>query len=368
MAPLRLARCRLLVVSRSLRSCGCAPRRRHVRPEQVRHVQRHAHASRAGQPALVALLRRQGSGRQGVAPPLRDAIGARAAPIGLGQGTVSRRRQPIVVEAAPDKVDPNSCYLNTIRFNDGTHMDRYGQYVKGTGGALTEVRGDRSRRRPPRGGRSGVRRASRTSPATGRPSRSSWPTRAAPAADSCRSARCPRSTRPAAPARGGGGRRGAPPAGPRLYGGTELTDAGTQAAAAFAPDGQPALPLRDDQHHLRLDVRRPGQPHHAEQGHHRASLYGQMGLKRTIYMNMKDASRRHEADARRPLDRPLGGRHARRRHRSVPAGRAERAGPQQRQAARRRTLHARSEDDEADARLRSGRSDLPERASTRART
>jgi len=48
---------------------------------------------------------------------------------------------PIVVEAAPDKVDPNSCYLNTIRFNDGTHMDRYGQYVKGTGGSLTEVRG-----------------------------------------------------------------------------------------------------------------------------------------------------------------------------------------------------------------------------------
>ena len=48
---------------------------------------------------------------------------------------------PVTVEAAPDKVDPNSCYLNTIRFKDGTHMDRYGQYVKGTGGSLTEVRG-----------------------------------------------------------------------------------------------------------------------------------------------------------------------------------------------------------------------------------
>jgi hypothetical protein len=48
---------------------------------------------------------------------------------------------PITVEAAPDKVDPASCYLNTIRFADGTHMDRYGQYVKGAGGALTEVRG-----------------------------------------------------------------------------------------------------------------------------------------------------------------------------------------------------------------------------------
>src|SRR5215471_18241309 len=49
--------------------------------------------------------------------------------------------QPVTVEAAPDKVDPNSCYLNTIRFKDGTHMARYGQYVKGAGLALTEVRG-----------------------------------------------------------------------------------------------------------------------------------------------------------------------------------------------------------------------------------
>src|SRR3954466_15153794 len=47
----------------------------------------------------------------------------------------------ITVEAAPDRVDPNSCYLNTIRFTDGTHMDRYGQYVKGAGGLL-EVRGE----------------------------------------------------------------------------------------------------------------------------------------------------------------------------------------------------------------------------------
>src|SRR5256885_14113625 len=46
----------------------------------------------------------------------------------------------IVVEAAPDRVDPNSCYLNTIKFTDGTHMDRYGQYVKGTGGSLSQGR------------------------------------------------------------------------------------------------------------------------------------------------------------------------------------------------------------------------------------
>ena len=48
--------------------------------------------------------------------------------------------QPVTVEAAPDKVDPNSCYLNTIRFENGSHMDRYGQYVKAEGESR-EVRG-----------------------------------------------------------------------------------------------------------------------------------------------------------------------------------------------------------------------------------
>ena len=79
---------------------------------------------------------------------------------------------PITVEAAPDKVDPNSCYLNTIRFADGTHMDRYGQYVKGTGGTLTEVRGPVVTPLDSRRERCGGRAANRTSPATGRPSRS----------------------------------------------------------------------------------------------------------------------------------------------------------------------------------------------------
>ena len=49
--------------------------------------------------------------------------------------------QRITVEAAPDKIDPNSCYLNTIRFENGSHMDRYGQYVKAPEGAIREVRG-----------------------------------------------------------------------------------------------------------------------------------------------------------------------------------------------------------------------------------
>ena len=35
----------------------------------------------------------------------------------------------VTIEAAPDRADPNSCYLNTVRFENGSHMDRYGQYV-----------------------------------------------------------------------------------------------------------------------------------------------------------------------------------------------------------------------------------------------
>ncbi len=49
--------------------------------------------------------------------------------------------QKITVEAAPDKIDPVSCYLNTIKFDNGSHMDRYGQYVKAPEGSIREVRG-----------------------------------------------------------------------------------------------------------------------------------------------------------------------------------------------------------------------------------
>jgi hypothetical protein len=47
----------------------------------------------------------------------------------------------IVIEASPDRADPTSCYLQTITFPDGTHMDRYGQYTKAPQGGVQEVRG-----------------------------------------------------------------------------------------------------------------------------------------------------------------------------------------------------------------------------------
>ncbi|HVY66396.1 MAG TPA: DUF6152 family protein [Gammaproteobacteria bacterium] len=49
------------------------------------------------------------------------------------------------VTGAPDRHDPNTCYLSTITFADGTTMDRYGQLQKA--GAVTNV-ADRPARLP----------------------------------------------------------------------------------------------------------------------------------------------------------------------------------------------------------------------------
>jgi hypothetical protein len=38
--------------------------------------------------------------------------------------------EPVTITGAPDRNDPNSCYLSTIVFADGTSADRYGQLTK----------------------------------------------------------------------------------------------------------------------------------------------------------------------------------------------------------------------------------------------
>jgi len=190
---------------------------------------------------------------------------------------------PVTVEAAPDKFDPASCYLNTIKFNDGTHMDRYGQYVKGAGG-LQEVRGPistpnttREPRRP-----------------TGEPNISGdWAPEQVVMANPRGTGgglvplgSLPQIDAAGGPARGGGGRRGAPPAGPRLYGGTELTEAGTQAAAAFTQKDNPRF--RCETTSIIFDWTFDGPVNRITQSKDEiVILYGQMGLKRTIFTNMK---------------------------------------------------------------------------------
>jgi Family of unknown function (DUF6152) len=191
----------------------------------------------------------------------------------------------VVIEAAPDRADPNSCYLNTIRFENGSHMDRYGQYVKAPEGGVREVRGAlpfaakaREPRRP-----------------SGEPNISGdWAPEQVVMAD-------PRGTggglvplsqlEQAKPGErrggGGGGRRGGgPPAGPRLYGGTELTALGEQAAAKFTRNDNPRF--RCETTSILFDWTFDGPVNRITQNKDTIVIqYGQMDLHRTIHMNMK---------------------------------------------------------------------------------
>jgi hypothetical protein len=192
--------------------------------------------------------------------------------------------EQVTIEAAPDRRDPNSCYLNTIRFANGSHMDRYGQYVKGPAGGLREVRGElpvaaraRELRRP-----------------SGEPNISGdWAPEQVVMVD-------PRGTggglvplsqletfKPGEGRRGGGGRRGrGPAAGPRLYGGTELTPAGEEAAARFTQQDNPRF--RCETTSIIFDWTFDGPVNRITQNRDTVIIeYGQMNLRRTVYMNMK---------------------------------------------------------------------------------
>jgi hypothetical protein len=190
--------------------------------------------------------------------------------------------QQINIEASPDRADPNSCYLQTILFANGSRMDRYGQYVK-AGGVVQEVRGPlqpttvkREPRRPtgepniagdwapehmvmadPRGVGGGLVRLSQINQPRGTPANTG----------------------------GARGARGAT-AGPRLYGGTELTEAGERAAASFTRDDNPRF--RCETTSILFDWNFDGPVNRITQTKDTITLqYGQMGLKRTIYLNLK---------------------------------------------------------------------------------
>ncbi|HYR85444.1 MAG TPA: DUF6152 family protein [Terriglobia bacterium] len=194
--------------------------------------------------------------------------------------------QQITIEASPNRTDPNSCYLQTILFADGTRMDRYGQYVKAPKGGLQEVRGpilrpnaNRPLRRP-----------------TGEPNISGeWAPEQVVMVD-------PRGVggglvlltqvgqyRPGErPANAGGARRGGAAApGPRLYGGTALTELGEKSAADFKRDDNPRFHCQATS--IVFDWTFDGPVNRITQNKDTIVLeYGQFGLKRTIYTNMKE--------------------------------------------------------------------------------
>jgi hypothetical protein len=88
------------------------------------------------------------------------------------------------------------------------------------------------------------------------------------------------------PAGAAGGRRGGAGTGPRLYGGSELTELGQQAAASFGQKDNPRF--RCETTSIIFDWTFDGPVNRITQNKDTiVIMYGQMGLKRTIHMDMK---------------------------------------------------------------------------------
>ena len=202
--------------------------------------------------------------------------------------------EQIAIEASPDRADPSSCYLQTIRFANGSHMDRYGQYVKAPDGGIREVRGpvvvpsteQRAFRRPSgepnlAGDWAPEQRVMTNPRGTGG---GLVPLGQLPEFDRSRT-----EGGAAGGAGGPGGARapgapGAAAAGPRLYGGTALTAEGERAAAAFTRDDNPRF--RCETTSILFDWTFDGPVNRIDQTDASITLrYGQMGLMRTIHMN-----------------------------------------------------------------------------------
>jgi hypothetical protein len=192
------------------------------------------------------------------------------------------------ITASPDRDDPNSCYLQTIEFENGTRMDRYGQYVKAPDGKVKEVVGAikaGDTKRP-------VRRP------TGEPNLAGdWAPEQVVMADprgtgggliplsQVEKARQAGQTGNNA-ARGAGAGRGRG-TGPRLYGGTELTERGQQEADKFTQQDNPRF--RCETTSILFDWTFDGPVNRITQNRDNIVIqYGQLGLRRTIFMNVKE--------------------------------------------------------------------------------
>ena len=215
--------------------------------------------------------------------------------------------QQVTIEAAPDRADPQSCYLNTIRFANGTHMDRYGQYVSTGKNKVEEVRGPLARRG---GGAAPAPTAARAARrASGEPNISGdWAPEQVVMADprGRGGALVPLSTvatasRVKARGGGGGGGRGARSGSRashvrRHRSHTRRRGSGGEVHAA----GQPALQVPDDQHHLRLGVRRSRESHHAEPATPSSSIRPVEPAPHDPHEH-EDPPGEREAEPRRPL-------------------------------------------------------------------
>jgi hypothetical protein len=202
----------------------------------------------------------------------------------------------VAITASPDRADVASCYLQTIVFANGSRMDRYGQYVK-AGGTVKEVRGqanavntlNRPARRPtgepnitgdwapeqvvmadPRGVGGGLVRLSTIGE---RPSETAQP-----------QARAGGAARGGGAAAGGGRGRGA--GGPRMFNGAELTERAIKEGDAMTQADNPRF--RCETTSIIFDWTFDGPVNRITQNRNDIVIeYGQLNLKRTVHMNMK---------------------------------------------------------------------------------
>ncbi len=183
-----------------------------------------------------------------------------------------RLGQRITIEGSPDRNDPNSCYLSTIILEDGSRMDRYGQFTK----APVVSAKPRALKRP-----------------SGEPNISGdWAPEQLVMTDprGRGGALVPLSTvSKYKPGEGRiGGPRGAGRGGPRQYGGTELTEVGEKAAASFGTFSVKDNPrMRCETTSIIFDWTFDGPVNRITQNRNTIVIqYGQLGLTRTVHMDL----------------------------------------------------------------------------------
>jgi hypothetical protein len=183
-----------------------------------------------------------------------------------------KRGERLTFEGSPDRNDPNSCYLNTIVFEDGKRVDRYGQLSKG---AAAPLAANRPARRP--GGEPNIS--------------GDWAPEQLVMTDprGRGGALVPLSTvAKYKPGEGRiGGPRGAGRGGPRVIQGAELTAAGEKAAERFAVLFSKENPrMRCETTSILFDWTFDGPVNRITQNRDTIVLqYGQLGFTRTIHMN-----------------------------------------------------------------------------------
>jgi hypothetical protein len=187
-----------------------------------------------------------------------------------------KKGERLTFEGSPDRNDPRSCYLNTIVFEDGKRVDRYGQLTKGPA-----VVAKRAPRRP-----------------TGEPNISGdWAPEQLVMTD-------PRGRRGALVPlsrvneyKPGEGRIGGPPGArgagrdnaPRVIQGAQLTAEGEKGAEQFAVLFSKNNPrMRCETTSILFDWTFDGPVNRITQNKDTIVIeYGQLNLKRTVFMNMK---------------------------------------------------------------------------------